>query len=135
MNLFRTMIVPDANVALARQLCALEAGGAGMLITGLSADGAAPATHYISSGECPPLIVQFCPVQTWEQQDGVWVMTGSTPGDPQAVVDAAKAADPPVQCTLAEIEDLFAAADITEQDPWVALGRLGLKLVQESVNG
>ena len=40
-----------------------------------------------------------------------------------------------MQCTLAEIEDLFTSADITEQDPWVALGRLGLKLVQESVDG
>ena len=133
MSHFRTIIVPDANVALARQLCALEAGGAGMLVSGLSSDGAAPATHFISSGECPPLIVQYCPVQTWEQQDGVWVMVDEIPGNPQAVLDAAQAADPPVQCTLAEIEDLFVVSDITEQDPFVAMGRLGLQLVQESM--
>lgn len=134
MSLFRTIIVNEDNVALARQLCALEAGGAGMLTTGLSIDGSAPATQFISSGECPPLIVQYCPVQTWEQQeDGTWVETGSTPGDAQAVFDASQAADPPMVCTLADIEALFAASDITEQDPWVALGRLGLKLVQEQL--
>lgn len=136
MSLFRTLIVNEDNVALARQLCALEAGGAGMLTTGLSIDGSAPATQFISSGECPPLIVQYCPLQTWEQQeDGTWVMTASTPGDAQAVFDASQAADPPVQCTLLEIAVLFASADITQQDPWVALGRVGLKLVQESVDG
>lgn len=135
MSLFRTIIVNEDNVALARQLCALEAGGAGMLTTGLSIDGSAPATQFISSGECPPLIVQYCPLQTWEQQeDGTWVMTASTPGDAQAVYDAAQAADPPVQCTLQEIAVLFASADITEQDPWVAMGRLGLQPVREPTN-
>lgn len=134
MSLFRTLIVNEDNVALARQLCALEAGGAGMLTTGLSIDGTAPATQFISSGECPPLIVQYCPVQTWEQQeDGMWVQTGAEPGNAQAVFDASQAADPPVQCTLQEIAVLFASADITEQDPWLALGRVGLKLVQEEV--
>lgn len=131
MSLFRTIIVNEDNVDLARQLCALEAGGAGMLTTGLSIDGSEPATQFISSGECPPLIVQYCPLQTWEQEeDGTWVQTGAEPGNAQAVYDASQAADPPVQCTLLEIAVLFASADITQQDPWVALNRLGLQLVQ-----
>lgn len=133
MNDFRTIIVPAANVDLARQLCALEPGGAGMLTTGLSADGAAPATHFISTGYCPPLIVQVCPVQTWEQVDGAWVEVGHTSGNPQAAVDAAQAADPPVPCTLAEVQALFDASDITEQEPFVAMSRLGLQIVNEGV--
>jgi len=35
-----------------------------------------------------------------------------------------------VEVTLEQIEDLFATSDVTAEDPWVALGRLGLKIVQ-----
>ena len=47
-DLFRTFIVPAAHADLARALCALEAGGAGMFTTGLSADGTEPATGLIA---------------------------------------------------------------------------------------
>lgn len=49
--ILRTIIVPAALVANARELGgALSPAGAGMYTTGLSATGALPATHYVSSG-------------------------------------------------------------------------------------
>lgn len=136
MDTFRTLIIPDDCVELARQLCALEAGGAGMFTTGLSADGKEPATHYISTGWCPPLIAKFTPLQVWEwqqpdpEQPGAWVQTGSEPGNPEAVYKASQQADPPLDCTLSDIETLFTDSDITQQEPFVAMGRMGLSIVQ-----
>ena len=140
---FKTLTIPDDCVELARQLCALEAGGAGMFTTGLSADGKEPATHYISTGWCPPLIAKFTPLQVWEwqqpdpEQPGAWVQTGSEPGNPVAVYEAAQqpipGSDPPepqVPCTLSDIEALFTDSDITQQEPFVAMGRMGLVIVQ-----
>jgi len=49
----RTIIVPAAFQQLAQALCEAAAEGAagkGMFTTALSATGALPATHYISSG-------------------------------------------------------------------------------------
>ena len=92
MDTFKTLVIPDDCVELARQLCALEAGGAGMFTTGLSADGKAPATHYISSGFCPPLIAQYTPTQVWEMQGDAWVLVDTIPGNPVAVYDASQAA-------------------------------------------
>ena len=136
MDTFKTLIVPDAHVDLARQLCALEAGGAGMFTTPLSADGKEPATHYISSGFCPPLITQYTPTQVWEWQpeDDSWGLVDEIPGNPVAVYDASQAADPPVPCTLADIEALFTDSDITQQEPFVAMGRMGLQIVQPPVD-
>ena len=127
---FKTLIIPADCVELARQLCALEAGGAGMFTTGLSADGKEPATHYISSGWCPPLIAKFTPLQVWEWQEGEWVMVDSIPGNAAAVFKASQDADPPLDCTLADIEALFTDSDITQQEPFVAMGRMGLVIVQ-----
>ena len=49
---FQTYIVPDESVVDARQIAVTLAGseGEGMWTTPLSADGAAPATHWISTG-------------------------------------------------------------------------------------
>lgn len=127
---FKTLIIPDAHVELARQLCALEAGGAGMFTTGLSADGKEPASHYISTGWCPPLIAKFTPLQVWEWQEDAWVMVDSIPGNAAAVFKASQDADPPLDCTLADIEALFTDSDITQQEPFVAMGRMGLVIVQ-----
>ena len=130
MDTFKTLVIPDDCVELARQLCALEGGGAGMFTTGLSADGKAPASHYISSGLCPKFIAAYGPLQVWEQQEGEWVMVDSIPGNPLAVFKASQDADPPLDCTLADIETLFTDSDITQQEPFVAMGRMGLVIVQ-----
>jgi hypothetical protein len=129
-DLFRTFIVPAAHADLARALCALEPGGAGMFTTGLSADGLGPATHYVSTGQVPGPLGLAAPCAVWEQDaDGAWVEVSREPGNADAVLAAAEAADPPVACTLADIEALFLASDITAQDPVTACGRLGLTLV------
>ena len=129
-DLFRTFIVPAAHADLARALCALEVGGAGMFTTGLSADGTKPATHYVSTGQVPGPLGMAAPCAVWEQDaEGAWVEVSREPGNPAAVYAAAQAADPPVACTLADIEALFLASDITAQEPSTACGRLGLRIV------
>ena len=129
---FLTLIVPDAEVALARTVAAtMDPGGVGMWTTPLSADGQEPATAWISTGWVPEGWQAIVPTQTWEQaEDGTWTETGSTPGDPDAVLAACEAAG--LEVTAAEIAALFAAADVTAQDPWVAMGRLGLQLLSSS---
>ncbi|GEM_PF-1660779 len=131
-DVFLTLIVEDAEVALARTVAAtMSPGGVGMWTTPLSATGQLPATHWISTGWVPAGWQAIVPTQTWEQaEDGTWTETGSTPGDPDAVLAACEAAG--LEVTAAEIAALFAAADVTAQDPWVAMGRLGLQLLSSS---
>jgi hypothetical protein len=127
-DVFRTLIVPFAQVDLARQVAAIFPGGEGMWTTPLSVDGLEPRTHYISSGYVPENYQTMVPCQYWEQgEDGEWVETGSYAGDPVAVYEAVTAAG--VECTQAQINALFASADVTEQDPFVAMGRLNLQII------
>ena len=70
--------------------------------------------------------------QTWTQDaQGNWSMTGSTPGD-AAIVRAAAIAKG-FSCTLAEVQALFTAADGTTQEPFTAMGRMGLKIINPAV--
>lgn len=129
MDIFRTLLVPTANVQLARAIAtSFGPGGVGMWTTPLSASGSDPATHYISSGYVPPEYGYLVPLQIWLQdQNGNWVLVGSEPGDPVAVYTAATAQG--VVCTQADVDALFAAADVTEQEPFTAMGRLGLTII------
>jgi hypothetical protein len=69
------------------------------------------------------------PSQTWAQdENGDWVMVSSEPGNPAAVYEAATAAG--VVTTLADVEAVFNTADVTDEEPFAAMGRLGLKIVQ-----
>jgi hypothetical protein len=129
MDIFRTLIVPTANVELARAIAAsFGSGGVGMWTTPLFADGKDPAAYYISSGYVPPDYGYLVPCQWWEQgEDGTWTMTGSEPGDPVAVYHAATSQG--VECTQEDVDALFAVADVTEQEPFTAMGRLGVQIV------
>lgn len=133
MDEFRTLILPANVTPLAQEIAAtLSPGGAGMWTTGLSATGAEPATHFISTGFIPPEFAHMVPEQFWEQdKTGAWVQTGSEPGNPVAVYEACTAAGMTV--TLAQVEAIFAVADVTEQEPFVAMGRLGLVIAQDQV--
>lgn len=52
MNVTRTIVVPASIVDKGRQLGnEVDVHGHGMFVTGLSATGLAPATHYVSSGQ------------------------------------------------------------------------------------
>jgi len=58
MDIFATIIVTADKAEQARTIAAEIPGGEGMLTAGLSATGAEPATHYISSGTMPQEIVE-----------------------------------------------------------------------------
>ena len=131
--IFRTLIVTAAGEPLARTIAAAFGGGPDMWTTPLSTSGNDPATHYISTGYIPPEFAYMVPFQVWEQDvDGVWTLISSEPGDPVAVYNACVEAEIP--CTQADIDAIYATADVTEQEPFVALGRLGLVIVQPPID-
>ena len=130
----RTMIVTDADRALASAITDLFAGSPQHIFSfPLSATGSTPPTHWLGSGPVPDGYEKLAPWQVWRQEEGQWVLTESYPGEPRAVYAACQQPiseddpSPRVPCTLAQIEALFAASDMTEQDPWTAMGRAGLK--------
>lgn len=127
--IFRTLIVPSVNVDLARAIAtSFGPGGDGMFTTQLSTSGFDPVTHYISTGYVPSEYNYLVPLQVWAlDEEGDWVLVGSEPGDPVAVYTAATAQG--VVCTQDDVDALFAAADVTEQEPFVAMGRLGLTII------
>ena len=133
MDEFRTLILPANVTPLAQEIAAtLSPGGTNMWTTGLSATGSPPATHFISTGFIPPEFAHMVPEQFWTQDEaGVWVQTGSEPGNPVAVYEACTAAGMTV--TLEQVEAIFAVADVTEQEPFVAMSRLGLVLISEPI--
>jgi hypothetical protein len=68
------------------------------------------------------------PLQVWAlDEDGNWVLVSSEPGDPVAVYTAATAQG--VVCTQEDVDTLFATVDVTEQEPFVAMGRLNLTII------
>ena len=128
MDKFRTLILTASVTPLAQQIAGtLSPAGVGMWTTPLAPTAEGPATHYISTGYIGPEFAHMVPCQTWEQVDGEWVITATEPGNPQAVTAACNAAG--LAVTLEEVDAIFAVADVTEQDPFVAMGRLGLVLV------
>ena len=131
---FRTLITTAATTPLARDIAATLSPTAGqnMWLTGLSATGNAPATHYVSTGLISPEFAALVPEQTWEQdENGDWTQTGSTPGDPVLCYQMCIAGG--LTVTQAEVDAVYAAADVTAQEPFTAFGRLGLVMVQEAL--
>lgn len=136
MTIQRTMIIRDADKPLASAIADMFAGSPqNMWNFPLSATGEEPPTHWLAAGIVPDGYAQMAPWQVWQQdQDGQWVMAESYPGQPEVAYAACQEpipdTDPPqprVPCTLEEIESLFASADMTAEDPWTAMARLGLK--------
>ena len=129
---FRSLICTAATTPLARDIAATlsPTGGQNMWLTGLSATGNAPATHYVSTGLISPEFAMLVPEQTWEQDaNGDWVQTGSSPGDPVLCYQMCVAGG--LTVTQAQVDAVYAAADVTQQEPFVAFARLGLQMVQE----
>ena len=131
-DVFRTIIVPAAQQALAQQIATTVApvAGQGMWTTPLSSSGQDPATSYVSTGFIAPEWEVLMPLQTWEEVDGVWTQTDAYPGDAVQLLAAIQQADPDTTITLPQLVGLFATCDVTTQDPWVAFQRLGLQIVQ-----
>ena len=126
--IFRTLIIAAAGAPLARTIAAAFGGGPDMWVTPLSASGSDPASHYISTGYIPAEFVAMCPMATWAlDEDGNWVQTDYYPGDAAAVYGFCQQAGLPY--TLAEIEGVFSRSDVSQQEPFVAMGRLGLQII------
>ena len=129
---FRTLVTTAATTALARDIAATlsPSGGQNMWLTGLSATGNAPATHYVSTGLISPEFAMLVPEQMWEQdENGDWVQTSSSPGDPVLCYQMCVAGG--LTVTQAQVNAVYAAADVTQQEPFTAFARLGLQMVQE----
>ena len=127
---FRSLIIPTAHVQLARDLAAAISpeNATGLFSTALT-DGT-QITHYISTGIVSDAFAMPLPLTTWAQDEaGAWVQVSHWPGMPEAIADIAAQLDPPFAVTAEQIEAAFAASDISEQEPFVAMGRLGLALV------
>ena len=125
--IFRTIIVPAEFQQLAQALCEAAAegdAGKGMFTTGLSADGTEPATHYISSGPIAAEFGDLLPLTTFDAEGE----PTTRPGDVATVdVIATQAGFTLPQGTIAA---LFDAIDVTELDPWAAMARMGVQIVQ-----
>lgn len=108
----RTLIVPTALADQVRALCAAAtSAGDGMFTTPLSADGAAPATHYISSGLL----------------DSQFASLLDSPESMQVGLDQLG-----IEVPLENCEAILSACDVSEEGAHEALSRLGLQLVQDA---
>ena len=126
---FRTFLIPSAHVQLARDLASAISpeNASGMFTTALT-DGQS-VTHYISTGIVSDAFAQPLPLTTWAQdEEGNWVQVSHWPGMPEAIAQMAAQLDPPFNVTAAQIAAAFDASDISEQEPFVAMARMGLSL-------
>jgi hypothetical protein len=130
---FSTLIIQAADADTARAIAAaFGPGGVGMWTTPLSATGQEPATHYISSGYIPEEFVSLAPCTTWEQDEtGNWIASDIYPGDAATVFAYAQEAGLPY--TLAEIEGVFGRSDVSAQEPFVHMSRMGLQIINPQV--
>jgi hypothetical protein len=131
MDIFRTLIVPADQAPLARLIAATldPVNCQGMFTTGLSPTGDEPSTHYISSGGISEGFAALVPFAVWAQEpDGQWVEISRDPGKPAQTFALCQQAG--LEVTLEAIEVMYASADVTAENPWAAMARMGLQLVQ-----
>ena len=130
----RTIIVPAAFQSLAQGLCEAAAdgdAGKGMFTTGLSVTGTIPATHYISAGYIEDTFADILPLTTittaTEMDEPPTIET--RPGN-VAVVEGL-AAQAGITLPAGTIAALFDAIDVSEQDAYAVIDRLGLQFITE----
>jgi hypothetical protein len=135
MDIFRTLIVPADQAPLARLIAATldPVNCQDMFTTGLSPTGDEPATHYISSGGVGEGFAALVPFSVWAQEGDPpeWVEVSHDPGKPVKTFELCIQAG--LEVTLEEIEDLYASSDVTNENPWAAMARMGLQLVRPPV--
>lgn len=125
---FRTLIVQDSQVQLARDLAETLAGqsGAGMFTAPLSSTGGPPVTHWISTGLIGQDFASLLPLVTWTQDaEGNWVSEVISAGQPEIIL--ALASEAGLEITLEDVNLLLSTSDCTEQEWPVAVSRLGLQ--------
>lgn len=116
MTVLMTFIVPAAHAPAARNAAECVAPtGAGMWTTPLSATGVEPASHYISSGHVAP---EFAALTN----------------DPALLFQAAQAGAAAqgiaLNYTQQQMADAMAASDVSMDQPFDAMARMGLQLVE-----
>lgn len=108
----RCMIIPASLAPQIRQLAGSFGESAdGMWTTALAPSGQTVATHYISSGL-------------------IWQSFADMIASPESLKTGC--ADIGVTLTLQECQSLLSACDITEEEPFSAMARLGLVILVES---
>jgi hypothetical protein len=107
----RTLIIPADIAPACQQLTLALSGesGAEMFTTGLSATGAEPATHFISSGM-------------------IYYEFAAMLADAQVMFGACQTAG--LSTTLSECESILSAADVSDDEPFVAMARMGLLMLE-----
>ena len=122
----RCLIVPAEHVELARVLCETLAGpgGSGMFTTPLSPTGTEPSTHFISAGAVEEPFAQLLPLAEFPSDAEPVIY----PGQPDLVAQMATAQG--MDITLEQVQALLAASDVSEQEAFTALARLGLQITQ-----
>lgn len=127
MHTYRCLIVPDADVALARKVWALDPEYSNEFRIPLAPAGAAAPTHWMSAGPVTVEAARLLPLKAWDDEgDEIY-----DPGHPDEV--AQRCRDDGLEVTDQEIQALWLAANVTEQSVSVALDRLGLEYWQEPV--
>ena len=126
----RCLIVPAEHAELARMLCESLAGpgGAGMFTTPLSPTGQEPSTHFISAGAIEEPFAQQLPLIEFPADTEPVIH----PGQPKLIAHLAAAQG--MEITLEQVQALLAASDVSEQEAFAALARLGLQIAQPSVD-
>jgi hypothetical protein len=123
----RCLIVPAVYAPLARALCkGLAPGdsGKGMFAVPLSPIGSPPATYFITHGMIKEDFDSLLPFTSFDAEG----VSATQAGQPEVIVELSNGT-----VTLAQVNDLLSAIDVSEQDPFVAMQRLGLKLIQEEL--
>jgi hypothetical protein len=131
---FRTLIVTADDAPLARDVAVTLAptGGQHMWTTPLAPTSDGPPTHYVSTGYIDPRFAEMVPCTFWAiDEDGAWVPTRRDPGNPVLVWQACVAGG--LVVTQPDIDGLFARSDVSEQQPFVAMARLGLTMAQTGI--
>lgn len=130
-TIFRTLIVPDSCVEAARTIAAgLEpVSGQNMWTTGLSPTGQGQPTHWISTGLMGSEWGPILPLTEWAWEDGQWMLVSDDPGQPAALFGMCQQLGIPI--TQPELNDVFDLADVTFQEPFVAMERLGIRIIDE----
>lgn len=126
----RVIIVPAAFQQLAQGLCEAAAegdAGKGMFTTALSAYGQEPPTHYISAGKIEQQFADILPLTTIDEEGNASTRQGNV-----EFVEAL-AAQAGISLPAGTIAAMFAAIDVSEQAPFTAMDRLGVRIVQEDI--
>ena len=122
--LHRALIVPDSIVTTVRALAdSFGPAASGMWTTALSADGNLPPTHWIGSGLIGDDFAAIMPYSHFV--DDVWVTEPYSAAAFVALAEANGVTPPPVE----QITTIMSMVDVSDQDAFTAMARLGLQLV------